>query len=409
MVCRVGGKNILWRTTLPEGGQSAVTIQGDRAFVTTHRPMDESSDRLEPNLVGYCLDANTGRILWTVDLPGTDPVQTAGIFSDATVFAPIADGEHVWFFNRCGSMGCFDFDGRPVWLRDFRPLTRHTNRQCEPILVGDKILTVEVRNKEAGAEGGAARAGARWRRTARCLDLPARDRQEDRRHRLGRRGRNLRPQHAHGRAVGGRAPGGGAWTGRRARSFGEALRGEHDSRSTRARRSGAGKSTANARSTRNGTRDMCSGFREPTTSCSTARRARSCGLKMSRAKSGPHRRGDRQTRDRASPSKVGKRMPLTNQTNIVVGDWHYFLAHDITAIGRVHIETGKTEYLRVPAQFVAGAEPKRSGRRATPSRMTRRTHAASTSRPTNAPRARVGAMSPPRARFWSIATCSSPS
>ena len=55
--------------------------------------------------VGYCLDANTGKILWTVDLPGTDPVQTAGIFSDATAFAPIADGERVWFFNRCGSMG----------------------------------------------------------------------------------------------------------------------------------------------------------------------------------------------------------------------------------------------------------------------------------------------------------------
>ncbi|MCE2695265.1 MAG: PQQ-like beta-propeller repeat protein, partial [Verrucomicrobiaceae bacterium] len=148
----VGGKNILWRTTLPEGGQSAVTIWGDRAFVTTHRPMTESSDRLEPNIVGYCLEANTGRILWTVDLPGTDPVQTAGIFSDGTVFAPIADGEHVWFFNRCGSMGCFDFNGKPVWVREFRPITRHANRECEPILVGDKIITVEVRNPEAGMQ-----------------------------------------------------------------------------------------------------------------------------------------------------------------------------------------------------------------------------------------------------------------
>ena len=62
----VGGKNILWRTTLPEGGQSAVTIWGDRAFVTTHRPMNETSDRLEPYIVGYCLEANTGKIL--VDL-----------------------------------------------------------------------------------------------------------------------------------------------------------------------------------------------------------------------------------------------------------------------------------------------------------------------------------------------------
>jgi hypothetical protein len=70
---------------------------------------------------------------------------------------------------------------------------------------------------------------------------------------------------------------------------------------------------------------------------------------------------DAQTGKRATgiAIKGGKRMPLTNQTNIVVGDWHYFLAHDITAIGRVHLETGKTEYLRVPVQLAAGAEPKR--------------------------------------------------
>ncbi|MCA9084585.1 MAG: PQQ-binding-like beta-propeller repeat protein, partial [Planctomycetaceae bacterium] len=148
----VNDSNILWRTTLPEGGQSAVTVWGNRAFLTTHRSMNADSDRLEPNIVGYCLDADSGEVLWTVDLPGTDPVQTAGIFSDATVFAPIADGRHVWFFNRCGSMGCFDFEGRVVWRRDFQPRRRHTNRQCEPILVNDMIITVEVRNKDAGQQ-----------------------------------------------------------------------------------------------------------------------------------------------------------------------------------------------------------------------------------------------------------------
>ena len=34
----------------------------------------------------------------------------------------------------------------------------------------------------------------------------------------------------------------------------------------------------------------------------------------------------------------------------MVGDWNYFLAHDLDAIGRVQIETGKVEYLQVPAQ-----------------------------------------------------------
>ncbi|MEM0970107.1 MAG: hypothetical protein AAGJ31_12190, partial [Verrucomicrobiota bacterium] len=59
------------------------------------------------------------------------------------------------------------------------------------------------------------------------------------------------------------------------------------------------------------------------------------------------------TRQENTSLKVGKEVPFTKQTNIVAGDYHYYLAHNITAIGRVHIPTGNTEYLRVPAQLVA--------------------------------------------------------
>ncbi len=50
--------------------------------------------------------------------------------------------------------------------------------------------------------------------------------------------------------------------------------------------------------------------------------------------------------------KAGKKHPNTNQTNIVVGNWHWFLAHNMHYIGRVHTETGRVEYLEVPAQLV---------------------------------------------------------
>jgi len=48
--------------------------------------------------------------------------------------------------------------------------------------------------------------------------------------------------------------------------------------------------------------------------------------------------------------QAGRKHANTNQTNIVVGEWHYFLAHDIFAIGRVHISNSKVEYLEVPVQ-----------------------------------------------------------
>jgi outer membrane protein assembly factor BamB len=56
--------------------------------------------------------------------------------------------------------------------------------------------------------------------------------------------------------------------------------------------------------------------------------------------------------------KTGKKHPMTYQTNLVVGDWHWFLAHNKHYVGRVHTKTGKVEYLEVPAQLEAG--PKES-------------------------------------------------
>ena len=49
--------------------------------------------------------------------------------------------------------------------------------------------------------------------------------------------------------------------------------------------------------------------------------------------------------------KTGKKHPMTYQTNILVGKWHWFLAHGKPYVGRIQVETGKVEYLEVPAQL----------------------------------------------------------
>ena len=136
----VRNENIRWRTPMPEAGMSAVTVCGDRVFTTTHVPI-ESEDQKNgvKDILGFCLDAETGQVLWQVELPGQSAISLAGGFTDGTVFAPICDGEHVWFFNRCGSIGCYDLNGNQVWLRQWTPRFKHNNRQCEPFLVGDTL------------------------------------------------------------------------------------------------------------------------------------------------------------------------------------------------------------------------------------------------------------------------------
>jgi hypothetical protein len=48
--------------------------------------------------------------------------------------------------------------------------------------------------------------------------------------------------------------------------------------------------------------------------------------------------------------------PITYQTNLLIGDYHYFRSFSGFRIGRVNVKTGKVEYLEVPVQVV---RPKR--------------------------------------------------
>jgi hypothetical protein len=143
-------ENIVWRTSLPEEGQSGIAVWEDRLFLTTMKPLPpEAKSKEGHDVVGYCLDSRTGKILWTVDLPGSADSTYAYGFSDSTTPSPVTDGKYVWFFNASGALGCFDFAGKQVWLRRWEPTVgRPFNKQFEPILSGNTLLNMEPRDPD---------------------------------------------------------------------------------------------------------------------------------------------------------------------------------------------------------------------------------------------------------------------
>ncbi|MDF1816917.1 MAG: PQQ-binding-like beta-propeller repeat protein [Verrucomicrobiales bacterium] len=357
----VRNENILWRTTLPEGGQSSVTVWGDKAFVTTHKPIDESSDRLEPHIVGYCLDSNSGKILWQVELPGTDPVSMAGIFSDGTVFAPITDGEHVWFFNRCGSMGCYSMEGKQVWLREFQPRPRHTNRQCEPILHGDIIVTVEVRNKQQGQKM------QRHKPVPEGIDpkevwtyLHGIDKNTGEIKWIGEAGTAIHNTPMFGMTKSGVAAvfhGRGGGHGPLETPYGVSLTNIATGKALWSNDIGKCDSVFNSH-WNNKEGYWFQGPNHLVFSSETGELLRTQDVTKSVTFHQFHPEDGSWTKA-VKDVKAGRRHPNTNQTNIVVGKWHYFLAHDFVALGRVNVETGETQYLELPVQVVAGADDDR--------------------------------------------------
>lgn len=144
-------QNILWKTTLPEVGQSGIAVSQGRVFLTTMKPLPGDAKSKEGHdIVGYCLDAKDGKILWTVDLPGTENSTYAYGFSDSSTPTPITDGKHVWFYNSSGTVGCYDFTGKEIWKREWKPTAngRPFNKQFEPMMIGNTIINMEPRDAD---------------------------------------------------------------------------------------------------------------------------------------------------------------------------------------------------------------------------------------------------------------------
>jgi len=140
-------ENILWKCPLPNAGQGGLAVVGDRIYLTTFAEQAVDGPRQSNVILCHAMDRATGAIVWSRELRAdhgrTSPQMYA--FSDSTSWSPIASHARVWFFNSSGSMVCFTRDGEEVWRREFRtqPEAYPFNRQCEPIAVGEFLVTIE--------------------------------------------------------------------------------------------------------------------------------------------------------------------------------------------------------------------------------------------------------------------------
>ena len=146
----ITGKNIRWRMPLPETGHSGIAVWGDRLFLTCFRKLTAEDNGPKgtwvSETVGYCLDANTGKILWSCDLPGKRPNQVNGTFTDSTTPTPVTDGKHVWFVNAGGFMACHAINGERVWAKEFEVRTKHSAKQFQPFLSNGNIYYAMMRD-----------------------------------------------------------------------------------------------------------------------------------------------------------------------------------------------------------------------------------------------------------------------
>lgn len=132
-------RNIAWKLTLPETGQSTPVVCKDRVFFTTYEEVPEDSE-LGNNIVAWCVHVRNGRVLWKRDIPGKYPLRLSGCFGDSTSPPAVCDGERVVFVNASGRIACFDLKGNPLWSREILSV----NRTLPFLIDGKFVFTRQV-------------------------------------------------------------------------------------------------------------------------------------------------------------------------------------------------------------------------------------------------------------------------
>jgi outer membrane protein assembly factor BamB len=152
------GDGILWKAPLPGAGNSSPIVSKGKLFIQS-----ASADGRNRTLL--CLDAATGKTVWTHDWPGSK-VRTHNLNSLASS-TPAADGSGVYALVWDGAtviLTALDYEGAPRWQRDLGPFRSEHGFGASPVVFDGRVYVnfdqdcVNARTGEEipGAEHGTA-------------------------------------------------------------------------------------------------------------------------------------------------------------------------------------------------------------------------------------------------------------
>ena len=156
------GENMLWKTAIPGLGHSSPAIWDDKMFISTavsssgdnevkiglYGDGDAVEDESVHEFKLYCLDKNTGEIVWEKLAAKRVPKvkrHTKASHADGT---PATDGKHVVVFFGSNGLFCYTMDGELVWQKDFDKMNAgpydvpelEWGFSSSPIIHNDKVI-----------------------------------------------------------------------------------------------------------------------------------------------------------------------------------------------------------------------------------------------------------------------------
>jgi outer membrane protein assembly factor BamB len=136
------GKNIKWKITVPKSGKSSPVIWGNKLFLTG---ADGSKFEI------YCIDKNSGKILWTgsgSDFQGSSiVVPESDNEAGMAVPTPALNEKVVCAIFGNGNLICYDHDGKLKWAKNVG-VPQSTYGYSASLVIYDKLLLVQYDSQD---------------------------------------------------------------------------------------------------------------------------------------------------------------------------------------------------------------------------------------------------------------------
>lgn len=155
-------KNIKWKTVLPGLGHSCPVIWDDCLFVTTassekqeeslkvglYGDIDMASDEGVLEFKVYCLDKNSGKILWERVAHKGIPKSRRHTKSSQANCTPATDGKHLVVLFGSEGLYCYDLKGNLLWQKDLGIMNPGPYNETDvewgyassPVIFNDRII-----------------------------------------------------------------------------------------------------------------------------------------------------------------------------------------------------------------------------------------------------------------------------
>ena len=126
-------ENVVWKTELPDRGNSTPVVWGDKVFVT--QAIEKAGRRLL-----LCFDRKTGKQLWEAGITYKEPELTHGT-NPYCAASPSTDGKLIVVFFASAGVFCYDLDGKEVWKRTDLGKQHHIwGNGTSPVIAGNHVF-----------------------------------------------------------------------------------------------------------------------------------------------------------------------------------------------------------------------------------------------------------------------------